>query len=302
MKFIVTGATGMVGAAFVKAAILEGHEVFALVRKNSKNISKIPTSELVTLIEADLDDIDSIIINDDEYDAFYHFAWDYTTREGRNNVEGQEHNVRLCLNAVLLAKRAKCKRFIGAGSQSEYGFVTGQIDENTQLDPQMPYAMAKVSAYWLSKSLCKQLGITHIWGRIFSVYGNNDHEGTLLLYAINSFLRGEKAFFSSGNQMWNYLHEDDAGRMFLELVKKNVKSDVYFIANRVSKPLREYLEILINNFDNNVSYSFDEDSTKEEYGINPNMEKTSLVLQYTPKVSFDDGIRKMIESFQLKNE
>lgn len=296
MKFLVTGATSMIGVAFVKAAILEGHEVCALVRKASKNISRIPASKQITVIEADLNNVDDICIDEEVYDAFYHFAWDYTTRDGRHNVDRQEHNIRLCLNAVLLANRLKCRMFIGAGSQSEYGFVEGQIDDATPLNPQMPYAMAKSSAYWLSKSLCEQLGMVHIWGRIFSVYGNNDHEGSLLLYAIDSFLKGEKAYFSSGYQMWNYLHEDDAGEMFLQIVKRNVKSDVYFIANKYSMPLKEYLKILINNFDDNVQYEFAATNTGTVYGIWPDMERTTMALGYNPKVSFDDGVKRLIEA------
>lgn len=294
MRFIVTGATSMIGCAFVSAAIKEGHDIIALVRKNSKNISRLPKSKCISIVYSDLDNFESIELERLEYDVFYHFAWDYTSRDGRNNIDGQAHNIRLCLNSVKLASKYNCKKFVGAGSQSEYGYVEGIIDENTPLNPQMPYAMAKAASYWLSKSLCNQLEITHIWGRIFSVYGNNDHEGTLLLYAIDSFINKKTAIFSSGNQIWNFLHEADAGKMFMKLSDDDVKAGVYLIANNESKPLKEYLRKVIELFEEPVDYCFLENDEKMVYSIQPDMKKTSNTLNYVPEVHFEDGIRQLI--------
>ena len=63
----------------------------------------------------------------------------------------------------------------------------------------------------------------------------------MINYAIDRFMKGETARFSSAEQMWDYLYEDDAGRMFYligELVNEN---QVYCIASGESRPLKEFI-------------------------------------------------------------
>ena len=151
----------MIGVAFIEACISKGHEVLAILQKDSKNIGRIPTSGLVKMKYASLDQYDEIIVEDEKYDAFYHFAWAFTSREGRNNVVGQEKNIRYTLDAVYLAHRYGCNLFVGAGSQSEYGFVDGIINSDNPLNPTVPYSIAKASSYWMSKQLCHSLGMKH---------------------------------------------------------------------------------------------------------------------------------------------
>ena len=302
MKVVVTGATSMIGVAFVEACIETKNEVLAIVRRNSRHLDRLPESGLVKYVYSSLEDLESVAEVDGEYDALFHFAWDYTTREGRYNVEGQEKNIEYTLKAVKLAQKLSCKKFIGAGSQAEYGKVDGIIDDKTPFNPQIPYGMAKLAAYWLSKALCEQNNMKHYWGRIFSIYGKYDHEGTLLPYAIDALRKGEKAYFSSGRQTWNYLHAKDAGRMFLEICLQDAEPGTYFIAHDHSAPLKSYLNEVIAMFGTDAEYEFEDDCSTSLNGIHPDMSSTFQRLSFQPKISFTEGIREMIEYRSMKKE
>ena len=79
---------------------------------------------MVTIKICDLAGLKEISKTDDrEYDVFYHLAWSGTSGPGRNDVELQDKNVQYALDAVECAKRFGCKKFIGVGSQAEYGRV-----------------------------------------------------------------------------------------------------------------------------------------------------------------------------------
>lgn len=297
MKIIVTGATSMIGVAFIEACINNGHKVLAILHKNSKNINRIPKSDLIKIQYASLECYDDIKVEDEKYDAFYHFAWAYTSREGRYNLYGQELNIRYTLDAVNLAYRYGCKLFVGAGSQSEYGKVDGIINKDNELNPQVPYSIAKASSYWMSRQLCHSLGMKQLWPRIFSVYGKYDSKEAMINYAINKFLNCEKASFSSGLQMWNYISAYDAGQMLLLLCEKDVEEDIYFIAHPESKPLKEYIFSIINEFDN-PCYEFRKEENKCP-SLFPNMKHTMSVLDYSPKIDFSVGIREIIDYYRL---
>lgn len=56
----------------------------------------------------------------------------------------------------------------------------------------------------------------------------------MLNYAIDSFMKGEPAKFSFATQMWKYLYEEDAGKVFYLLGEKEVDSGIYCAANKES--------------------------------------------------------------------
>lgn len=294
-KIIVTGATSMIGVALIREAIKRETEVLAVVRKNSLHMNRLPESYLLKVYECDLGCLNSMDHIPGSYDVFYHMAWGHTSKEERDNPILQESNIKYTLDAVNLAKRLGCKKFIGAGSQAEYGKVDGVIVPDTPANPQTAYGMAKYSAGILSRKLCQQHDLIHIWARIFSVYGCYDREGTMINYAIDRFLKGETARFSSADQMWDYLYEDDAGQMFYligELVSEN---QVYCIASGESRPLKEFIMELkgLCRTDANCEFAKKADS-EGIIGLQADIENVVQDIGYHPQVSFKDGCDKVI--------
>lgn len=297
-KIIVTGATSMIGVATIEAAISQNHEleVYALVRNNTSRMDRLPVSTQIHIVYGSLENLLDISDLPSKCDVLYHFAWAGTSKAERDDPLIQESNIRYTLDAVELARRCGCKKFIGAGSQAEYGPTEGTITDDTRFSPVTSYGASKLSAGLLSRKLCDKYGIIHIWGRIFSVYGPHDNEGTMLNYAINQFASGEKAKFSAATQTWNYLFESDAGMMFYLLGEKINNSDCYRIAHAESKPLKDYIRIISRIMDAEVLCRFAEESgDKKIYGIDSSDERLYRDIGYTPSVDFEEGIQMMIK-------
>lgn len=294
MRIVVTGATSMIGVALIQECIANGDTVLAIVRENTNRIKRLPKSDLIQIEYADLDTLNHVQGDGHAYDVFYHIAWGHTAKAERDYPIAQENNIRTTLAAVELANKLGCKKFIGAGSQAEYGNCEGLITEETIPYPVTSYGMAKLSANMLSRRLCEQLGIIHIWTRIFSVYGCNDNEGTMLNYAIDQFIKGEQASFSAATQIWNYLYESDAGRMFYLLGATDIEAGIYHIASNDSRRLRKFIMEMASLFDK-PDFQFAEQNGIEVYGIEPSVEKTYSAIGFKPSVSFKDGINKVID-------
>ena len=293
MRIVVTGATSMIGTALINECIRNHCEVLAIVRNGTRRLDRLQKSDLICIEYADLDCLDCVNGNGKTWDVFYHFAWGHTNKNERDNPIAQEDNIKTTLQAVELAHRLGCKRFIGAGSQAEYGRINGVISADTHANPITAYGISKYAANMLSRRYCEQLGMKHIWGRIFSVYGINDNENTMLNYAIDQFIEGKTAEFSSATQMWNYLYETDAGMFFYLLGVKDVESGIYCIANSQSRVLREYIEELQTAYGESAKCSFTRPSA-DVYSLQADIEKTIQATGYKPKTGFDEGIRKVI--------
>ena len=243
MGIVITGPTGAIGMALIKICIEQNTEVLAICHKCSKRISQIPQDKRVKIIEADLHDYKDLNIDtNDEYDIFIHLAWNGTFGDSRNDMQLQSDNIKYTLDAVELAHRLGCKTFIGAGSQAEYGRVDEPLRPDTPAFPENGYGIAKLAAGRMSRIRCEQLGIKHIWTRIFSVYGPYDGQYTMIMSTLNKMLNGEETHFTAGDQIWDYVYSEDAARMILDLAETAKHGTIYCIANGQSRPLKEYIQ------------------------------------------------------------
>lgn len=299
-RVMITGATSMIGAALTEECIKKGVEVYAVIRPGSRRRERLVSSPLLHIVECGLEELSTLQMGI-SVDVFYHIAWGYTSKAGRQDAVLQERNIKYTLDAVQLAERLGCKKFIGAGSQAEYGPTNGTIDEKTAVSPQMAYGAAKYAAYSLSRLLCRQKGMCCVWGRIFSVYGPLDSEETMLKYVITELLDGRKPQVSEGSQKWDYLYSGDAGRAFYLLGKKEVEDGVYCIASGKSRPLREYIMELRDAIDSKLEIGFGElQAGGKPYGISADISKLSDSTGFVPEVSFEEGIREMICQMRKK--
>lgn len=295
MKLIITGATSMIGTALIQASLKRGDEIFAIIRPDTQRIERIPKSEHVYLLKKEIDQLVEMDGLPNDCDVLYHLAWIGTSKGERDDPVQHEKNIKYTLDAVTLASKTGCKKFVGAGSQAEYGLLDGRITAETKFSPTTAYGIAKYASGILSRNLCEKKGIKHVWARIFSVYGPHDNDGTMINSAIDQFIRGEKVQFSAAQQMWNYLYESDAGEMLYELGSSDNLSGEFFVANNYSMPLRKYIEKMITVFQSPVMYSFDKEGGGSLYDLDVDMSETEKAIKYRPKVDFEEGIRHTIQ-------
>lgn len=241
-RAILTGATGAVGSALIEELTAHDIEVLVLVNPESKRRDVIPRHPLVRVMPCALSEL-SALQNETglEYDVFYHFAWAGTTGAARDDMFLQNQNVRHTLDAVEAAKRFGCRRFIGAGSQAEYGPANCILTPDTPTFPLTGYGMAKLCAGQMSRSHAHQRGMEHIWVRILSVYGPNDGAQSMVMNAIRCFAAGHSPRCTPGEQMWDYLYSGDAAKAFRLLGEKGIDGKTYVLGSGEARPLAAYL-------------------------------------------------------------
>ena len=244
MRAIITGATGAVGMALISELVSRDIEVAVLCRRGSARATNIPEHPLIKKIDCSLADMAELDMGGEKYDMFFHLAWDGTTGATRNDMYLQNNNVRYTLDAVSLAERLGCSVFMGAGSQAELGRVEGKLNSRTPAFPENGYGMAKLCAGHMSRELCREKGIKHVWVRILSVYGPYDGERSLIASTIHKLFDGEKPSFTAGEQVWDYMYSGDTARAMVELALGGKDGGVYCLGSGNARPLKEYIEIL----------------------------------------------------------
>lgn len=244
-RAIITGATGVIGTALIKEFVNSGIEVLVLIRKGSKRNESILKHPLVQSKYCALDQLEDLENDTGKiYDVFYHFAWEGTVGEGRNDMYVQNRNVKYALDAVGAAKRFGCRLFVGAGSQAEYGRTEEKLRADTPVFPGMGYGYAKLCAGQMTREYARQAGLEHIWVRVLSVYGPGDGARSMVMSVIRDLKDGQVPRLTKGEQMWDYLYSGDAARAFRLLGDKGTDGKIYVLGSGTARPLADYIEII----------------------------------------------------------
>ena len=287
----------MIGTALINECIKKGIEVYAVLRASSGKKMRLPESEKLHMVDCSLEELETLpqkIM--EKCDTFYHIAWGNTGENRNSSTELQSRNIAYTLAAVKAAYALGCRRFIGAGSQAEYGPMdVDKISPDSPVNPTTPYGAAKLASGQLARMLCKELGMECIWPRIFSVYGIYEKETTMVASGLRKMLAGEKTSFTPALQRWDYLFSADAGRAYYLIGEKGKDGAVYCVGSGKAAPLKNYIEIMA------------ELTGAEETGIgvrpypagaemNLCAEISSLTADtgFVPEYTFREGIRETI--------
>jgi nucleoside-diphosphate-sugar epimerase len=296
-KVALTGATGTLGTAIIRDCIANGIKVIAFTNRGSVNEHRIPQSDLVTKVYCSLEEMHSLETGELRADVFFHLAWGHTNRAVRNILTPQVDNIKYSLDSVDLAHRLGCRVYVGAGSQAEYGRTNQVLIENTPVNPETAYGMAKLCSGQMTRLACKNKGIKHIWPRILSTYGPNTQDTTILNYTISSLLHGQKPLLTACEQIWDFLYVDDAARALMLLATKGRDGEIYCVSSGETRTLKEYVSVVSEAIGGDIEVGFGEVPYGENTVMHLEGDITKLRTEtgFEPMVKFEDGILKTIE-------
>ena len=304
---IITGVTSFLGRSTAKYLLEKGFIVFGIVRPDS-DVSKLSNlksnnDEYLSesnfhIIKLDFNSLSSnnfLNISNNSIDnqqsnqlinnikdlkadiSLIHFAWGSTL--DRSNFEKQMMNIDMSSKVLEFAKIIGAKRFIFAGSQAE-------LSESA-------YGMAKKEFSNMAISDLKNNVMKFIHFRIFSIYGKEDRETSLLKQLVKSFKENKDISLSSCNYMWNYLFIDDFTNIIYSFISKNVKTGTYDIASDDTRLLRDYVKEAHNVYRATNKLLFgDRPDSVETFAI-PYISSMTKAIGNIDFTKFEDGVLKI---------
>lgn len=297
-KAIITGPTGAAGVSLIQELVSKGIAVTAICRPDSARLTAIPNHPLVEIVQCGVDQLGRLRMQlSHDYDVFYHFAWDGTYGESRQDMRRQALNAVYTVDAVCLASSLGCSVFIGAGSQSEFGHVEGILHPYMPCNPDNGYGIAKLAAGQLSRLECKKLGIKHIWCRILSLYGPYDGEQTMVRSTVRKLLAGERPQCTKGDQIWDYIYSKDAARAFRLVAEKGCDGKIYCFGTGKTRLLRDYIYAIRNAIDPALEVGIGERDYYPNQVMHLEADISNLTADtgFVPQYSFEEGIRETVQ-------
>jgi len=244
MKLLITGASGFVGAAVAKAALAEGHEIVGTGRSPSPpRLSEMARD--IAYHQLDLSDGQALeeLCQRARPDAIIHCAWEGVWGKNRSSA-AQLANVDIACRLARAAATIGATKFVGLGSQAEYGRTDQRIEETQLPRPDTLYGAAKLAASHLICQLAAQDGMDFAWMRLFATYGPGDNDNWLIPSLIAEMRAGRRPRISAGTQKWDYLFIDDVARGILAACTTPAATGVFNLASGRPVAVREIVERL----------------------------------------------------------
>jgi UDP-glucose 4-epimerase len=303
LNAIITGSTGFIGSVLCNEILDHGGKVAAIVRKDSVHLSRLPQHPNLILVEGSMDNVpgwknnlENMGIN---FDVFFHMAWDGVDNQSRNSLV-QFNNINPSVETQYLAKELGCRKWVGAGSQAEYGPLNKKINETDVTLPTTFYGAAKLAVSHTSRIVGSQLGLSTVWVRIFSTFGPGDNGGWLLTDLISQLLKNEKLKLTKGEQLWDYLYVSDAASAFYSLANNQNTDGIYNIGSGQSYTIRSVVETVRNLIDPSIELTFGETPYRPDQvmHLEANIDKIKSDTGWLPSVDLTQGLTKTIEYFK----
>lgn len=228
MKTFVTGASGFTGSHLVRRLLEQGHTVKALVRPNSKNMTRLSGLD-VELIEGEITDRELIQANLVDVDWVFHTA--AFVELGLVDDQLMEHTNVDGTRAVLeAAKASTISKLIYCSTIGIYGDTQGQtIDETfqrTQKNFSSAYDRTKYTAQQLVDRAADQ-GLPVVSVMPSGIFGPDDpHFGPV----IDNFLKGKLKVWAGGDRVTGIVHVDDLVQGMILAAEKSPPGEHYILS------------------------------------------------------------------------
>ena len=301
-KVIITGANSFIGYRLCQILSQNGYYVYAVIRKDNKNNIYL-SKDNIKLIYCEMKDygnLDKIVKK--TIDVGVALAWNGTRGENRNNIKIQEDNKKYSLKCIEAFSRLGCKKVLTAGSQAEYGpwIKARKITEKDECKPNTEYGKYKLGFYRQAAEFCTMKGITLIEPRFFSLFGDDDSEKTMIVSMIRNMLLNKPCELTQGIQLWDFLYVDDAIDGVYKLIESPSAAGVYNFGSGISRPLKEYVieMAVITKTKSELKFGVIPYPVTGIVHTNPSIEKLCKDVNWTPLITFYEGIKMVIKKQQ----
>lgn len=299
MKTLVTGGAGFIGSHLTDLLLSKGHNVTVLDNLCGgwmKNLSQAQKSPLFKFVHADIRDPKTLEGHFEGIDWVFHLA---ALADIVPSIEKPrdyfETNVDGTFNVLEASKKANVKRFLYSASSSCYGIPSQYpTPETTSSSPQYPYALTKYLGEQLVLHWAQIYKLPALSLRLFNVFGPRSRTTGVYGAVFGVFLAQKlhgKPFtvVGDGNQTRDFTFVADIADAFYTAAQSNLSNDFLNVGSSGHYSVNRLVELLGGPITYIPKRPGEPDCTFAD------VSKIRKKLNWTSKVSFEEGVRRILE-------
>jgi len=309
-KVLVTGGAGFIGSNLVEKLVEIGaHVVVAdnLSRGRIENLRNV--FNYIEFYKADLTNLDNCIKVSKDVDYIFHLASSVGGIHyiSKVNVEQLTPSVLMNLNMLEAARINDVENFLFTSSACIYRSKTNSLnvfkeEDGYPANPPTTYGWAKILGEIACKSYYKDYGIKSAVVRIFNAYGEKENLDLKWAHVIPSLIRKALLYpkerfvvFGDGTQQRAFLYVKDCVEGLLLAMLKANDADPINLGSDEVVTINEVINKILRILNKKVEIEYDLSATIGVKGYCADLTKMKEKLNWMPKTSLDEGLRRTIE-------
>lgn len=306
-RYVVTGGSGFIGSALVRALVAEGHRVHVIDNLSTGNLDNLEEiADSVTVHEYDLRHYDLIapVIAGAER-VFHLAALPSVPKSILEPVPSHEVNIDGTFNVFRAAAQGKVGRVIYAASSSAYGDTEVLPKVETMAPkPQSPYAVQKLLGEYYASVFSECFGLETVALRFFNVFGPRQDPTSVYSGVLSIFLkclieRKNPTIFGDGEQSRDFTYVEDVVGLLLKASKANgVSGQVFNAGNGNRYTLNETWKLLQQIGGVDLPPSYGPPRAGDVKHSQADVTKAVAQLGHAPRFTFEEGLRLTLEWYR----
>jgi len=216
-------------------------------------------------------------------------------------TEYMDVNVQGTVRMLECARSAGVRKFVYAASSSCYGLAQVPTREDHPIAPMYPYALSKYLGECAAFHWRQVYGLPVNSIRIFNAYGTRSRTSGAYGAVFGVFLRQKLAgkpftVVGDGKQSRDFLYASDIAEAFLLAAETERVGEIYNLGAGNPQPVNRLVELLGGAVTHIPKRPGEPDCTWADIG------KITRDLGWHQKVSFEDGVGRMIEAIDYWRE
>ena len=323
-NILITGGSGFIGSNFIHYMLrkYDDIKIFNLDKltyaSNSHNLLPIKDNASYQFLRGDICDRDNVnqIFLNNNINTVIHFAAESHVDRSitsasdfiKTNIVGTHILLEAASNAWDLTNtNTKECRFHHISTDEVYGSLNERdpgFVEDSKYFPSSPYSASKASSDHLVRAWAETFKLPVTISNCSNNYGKYQHHEKLIPVIINS-CKNETSIpiYGNGTNIRDWLHVDDHCSA-IDLIVRNAKNDsVYNIGGNCEKSNLEIVKIICEICDHLMPRSspyidlinFVDDRKGHDFRYAVNSKKLKKELNWSPLISFEEGIKDTIK-------
>lgn len=307
--FLVTGCAGFIGGHMVDRLVRLGFDVTGVDDfSTGSHANMVESWGKFRFIEGNICDPAIAAEAVKDIDRIVHLASvPSVPRSVDEPLESANASIIGTVALLDAARKAGVTRVVQATSSSAYGDseVLPRI-ETLPPSPMSPYAVAKLAQEYYASAFHKCYGIDTVSLRYFNVFGPrqspNSKYAAVIPKFITSMRQGQAPeIFGDGTQTRDFTYIDNVvdANLLAALTPNPLQGEVVNIGAGGAHSLNDLVDLLNKILGTTFSATYLPPRTGDVRDSMADVSKAKRLFDYSPAVSFEDGLRRTIQSFQF---
>ena len=271
-KVVLTGASGLIGKQAICPLKESGFEIIYLNRDNCDLFDENSIKDFLKLHKPT---------------HLLHFAWD--TKKGYLESEINNKYLEAGINLLKYFGEYGGKKAVFAGTCFEYKFKDEPLKETDELNPTTLYAKSKIKLMEKGFELSEKLGFDFGWGRIFYVFGSNEHPNRLTPYIINNLKNNSTVEIKCSQLIKDYMYTKDIAAAFTSFLNSEI-SGIVNISTAKGISLGDFAYEIAKQMNKENLLILKKEKTIEPLKIIGDNKKLKYDINFTPKYSLKEAV------------